>query len=102
MSSSLTHNVNYVHIDDEVFETTLAISSLQKGKDLSDPFKDHPFHHVPIDEETPIALEQDSDSKDEEEQTKDVMDIMWPISQSFSHVSCLFSLKLYLFILILV
>ena len=65
--SSLAHNVNHVHIDNE---TILAISSIQSGKDFLDPYKDHPFHQGPIDEETPIVMEQDIDSKDEEEQTK--------------------------------
>ena len=40
----LTHNVNHVYIDDEAVENALAISSLQSGKDLPDPYKDHPFH----------------------------------------------------------
>ena len=31
-SSSLTHKVNHVHIDDEEVETTLAMSSLQNGE----------------------------------------------------------------------
>ena len=43
-SSSLPHNVNHVHIDDEVVKFALALSSLRRGKDLSDPYKDHPFH----------------------------------------------------------
>ena len=51
-------------------ETMLAISSLRSGKDLSDPFNDHPFHQDPIGEETPIFMEQDNDSEEEEEQTK--------------------------------
>ena len=67
-SSSQTHNINHVHVDGEVLETTLAISSLQSGKDLSDPYKDHPIHQGPIEEEeTSIIVEQDSDSEDEEE-----------------------------------
>ena len=50
-------------------ETALAISSLQSGKDLPDPYKDHPIHQDPIEEkETPIIVEQDSDSEDKEEQ----------------------------------
>ena len=36
-SSSLTHNVNHVRIDDEAMETALALSSLRSGKDLPDP-----------------------------------------------------------------
>ena len=68
-SSSQTHNINHIHVDKEVVETTLAISSLQSGKDLPDPYKDHPIHQGPIKEkETPIIVEQDSDSEDEEEQ----------------------------------
>ena len=43
-SSSLTHNVNHFHFDDKAVETALAILSLQSGKDLPDPYKDHPFH----------------------------------------------------------
>ena len=68
--SNLTHNVNHGHIDGEAVETTLAISSLQSGKDLSDPYKDHLFHQGKIDEETSIVVEQDNDSEDEEEQSK--------------------------------
>ena len=50
-------------------ETTLAISSLQSGKALSDPYKDHPIHQGQNEEkEMPIIVEQDSDSEDEEEQ----------------------------------
>ena len=49
-------------------ETTLAISSLRSGKALPDPYKDHPIHQGPIEEEeAPIIVEQDS-SEDEEEQ----------------------------------
>ena len=45
----------------------LAISSLRSGKNLSDPYKDHPIHQGPIEEEeAPIIVEQDS-SEDEEE-----------------------------------
>ena len=51
-------------------ETTLAILSLRSGKDLWDPYKDHPIHQGPIDEETSIIVEHDNDSEDEEEQTK--------------------------------
>ena len=49
---------------------TLAISSLWSGKDLPDPYKDHPIHQGPIEEETPIIVKHDSDSEDEEEQAK--------------------------------
>ena len=49
-------------------ETALAISSLRSGKALPDPYKDHPFHQGSNEEkETPIIVEQDSDSEDEEE-----------------------------------
>ena len=48
-------------------ERTLVISSLRSGKNLSDPYKDHPIHQGLIEEEeTPIIVEQDS-SEDEEE-----------------------------------
>ena len=43
-SLSQTHNINHVHVDEEAMETTLAISSLRSGKDLPDPYKDHPIH----------------------------------------------------------
>ena len=50
-------------------ETTLTISSLRSGKALLDPYKDHPTHQGQYEEkETPIIVEQDSDSVDEEEQ----------------------------------
>ena len=50
-------------------EKALAISSLQSGKDLPDPYKYHPIHQGLIEEEvTPIIVEHDSDSEDEEEQ----------------------------------
>ena len=49
----------------------LAVLSLQSGEDLPDPYKDHPIHQGPIEEEeAPIIVEHDSDSIDEEEQTK--------------------------------
>ena len=49
----------------------LAISNFQSGKDLLDPYKDHPIHQGPIEEEeVRIIIEHDSDSEDEEEQTK--------------------------------
>ena len=52
-------------------ETSLAISSLWSGKDLPDPYKDHPIHQGPIEEEeTPIIIEHNSDSKDKEEHAK--------------------------------
>ena len=50
-------------------EMALAISSLRSGKDLPDPYKDHPIHQGSIEEkEMPIIVEQDSDLEDEEEQ----------------------------------
>ena len=68
-SLNQTHNINYVHIDEEAVETTLAMSSLRSGKALPDPYKDHPFHQgLSEEKETPIIIEQDNDSKDEEEQ----------------------------------
>ena len=49
-------------------ETALAISSLRSGKNLPDPYKDHPIHQGPIEEkEMRIIIEQDIDSDDEEE-----------------------------------
>ena len=51
-------------------ETTLAISSVRSGKDLPDPYKDHPVHQGPIMEDTPSIMEHDNDLVDEEEQTK--------------------------------
>ena len=65
--SSQTHNINHVHVDEEDVETTLPISSLRSGKDLSDPNKDHPIHQGLIEEETLIIIEHDNDSEDEEE-----------------------------------
>ena len=63
------HNINHVHVDEEAVETTLAISSLQSGKPLQDPYKDHPIHQGQNEEkETPIIVEQNCDSEDEEEQ----------------------------------
>ena len=68
VSSSQTHNINHVHVDKEAVETALAISSIQSGKNLPDPYKDHPIHQGPMEEEeAPIIAEQDS-SEDEEEQ----------------------------------
>ena len=49
----------------------LTISSLRNGKDLLDPYKDHPFHKGLIDEETLIIMaKRDNSFKDENEQTK--------------------------------
>ena len=68
-SSSQTHNINHVHVDEEAVETALVIPSLRSGKALPDPYKDHPIHQGTSEEnETPIIIEQDSDSEDEEEQ----------------------------------
>ena len=67
-SSSQTHNINHVHVNEEAMKTALAISSLQSDKDLPDPYKDHLFHQGSIEEETPIIVEHDSDSEDEKEQ----------------------------------
>ena len=45
--------------------------SLQRDKDLLDPYKDHPLHKGSIDEETSIVVvEQDSSSVNEEEQMR--------------------------------
>ena len=68
VSSSQTHNINHVHVDEKAVETALEISSLRSGKNLPDPYKDHPIHQGPMEEEeAPIIAEQDS-SEDEEEQ----------------------------------
>ena len=67
-SSSQTHNLSHVHVDEEAMEAELAISSLRSGKDLPDPYKDHPLHKSSIDDETPtVVVEQDSSFDDEEE-----------------------------------
>ena len=66
-STSQTHNINHVHVDEETMETTLAISGLRSGKHLLDRYKDHPIYQGLIDEKTPIIVEHDSDSEDEEE-----------------------------------
>ena len=67
-SSSQTHNINHVQVDEEAVEMALAISSLPSGKDLSDPYKDHPIHQGPIEEEeAQIIIKHDSDLEDEEE-----------------------------------
>ena len=64
-----THNINHVHVDEEAVETALAISSIRSEKALVDRYKDHPFHQGSNEEkETPIIVEQDIDSEDEEEQ----------------------------------
>ena len=52
-------------------ETTFRISSLRSGNDLPDPYKDHPIHQGPIEEEEiPIIVEHDNNSEDEEEYAK--------------------------------
>ena len=43
-SSSQTHNLSHVHVDEDAVEAALAISSLRSGKDLPDAYKDHPLH----------------------------------------------------------
>ena len=68
-SSTQTHNINHVHVDEEAIESALAISSLRSEKALPGPYKDHPFHQGQNEEkEMPIIAEQDSDSEDKEEQ----------------------------------
>ena len=68
-SSTQTHNINHVHVDEEAVESAMAISSLRSGKTLSDPYKDQPFHQGQKEaEETPIIVKQDTDSEDKEEQ----------------------------------
>ena len=63
--------MNQIHIEDKAVETALAISRLRRGKDLSDTYKDHPFHQGMIEKEMPlIVAEQDIDSEDGEEKTK--------------------------------
>ena len=67
-SSSQMHNLSHVHVDEEAVEAALTMSSLRNGKDLPDPYKDHPLHKSLIDNETPtVVVEQDSSSDDEEE-----------------------------------
>ena len=67
-SSTQTHNINHIHVDEEAVESALAVSSLRSGKTLPDPYKDHPFHQgQKEEEETPIIVEQDTDLEDEEE-----------------------------------
>ena len=61
--------VQDIHVDEEAVESALAVSSLRSGKTLPDPYKDHPFHQgQKEEEETPIIVEQDTYSEDEEEQ----------------------------------
>ena len=68
-SSSQMHNINHIHVDEDAVETTSVISSLRKGKDVPDPCKDHPIHQGSVEEEeTPIIVEHDTDSENEEEQ----------------------------------
>ena len=49
-SSSQMYNLSHIHVDEEAVEIALAISSLRSGKDLPDPYKDHPLHKISIDE----------------------------------------------------
>ena len=70
-SSSQTHNLSHVHVDEEAVEAALVISSLRSGKDLPDPYKDHPLHKSSIGEETlTVVVEQDSSFDDEEERVR--------------------------------
>ena len=70
-SSSQMHNLSHVHVDEEAVKTALAISSLRSGKDLPDPYKDHPLHKSSIDEEIlRVVVEQDFSSEDEEERVR--------------------------------
>ena len=70
-SSSQMHNLSHVHVDEEAVEAALAISSLRSGKDLPDPYKDHPLHKSLIDDETlTVVVEPDSSSNDEEERVQ--------------------------------
>ena len=55
-SSSQMHNLSHVHVDEEAVETALVISSIRSGKDLPNPYKDHPLHKNSIDEETPTVI----------------------------------------------
>ena len=65
------HNLSHVHVDETAVVAALAISSLRSGKDLPDPYKDHPLHKSSIDKETrTVVVEQDSSSDDEEEQVQ--------------------------------
>ena len=59
--------MNHVHIDKEAVETTLSILSLQIGKNLPDPYKYHPYHQGPIDEETQIFVAKQDNSYEDEE-----------------------------------
>ena len=70
-SSSQTHNLSHVHLDEEAVEAALAISSLRIGKDLLDPYKDHPLHKSSINDEPPtVIVEADSSSDDDEERVR--------------------------------
>ena len=63
--------MNHVHVDKETVETTLSTLSLQSGNDLPNPDKDHPFYKGLTDDETPtIVVEQDTTSKDNDNQTE--------------------------------
>ena len=70
-SLSQTHNLSHVHVDEEEVEAALAILSLRSGKDLPDPYKDHPLHKSSIGDETPtVVVEPDNSSDDEEERVR--------------------------------
>ena len=62
VSSTQTHNLNHVHVDEEAVEMALVISSLRSGKDLPDLYKNHPIHQGLIIKDTPNIIEHDSDS----------------------------------------
>ena len=63
--------MNHNHVNEEAMETTLAISSLWSGKNLLDPYKDHPIHKGSIDEEIPPTfVKQDNSFEDEDEKTR--------------------------------
>ena len=65
------HDLSHVHVDEEAVEAALVISSLRSGKDLPDPYKDHPLQKSSINDETPtVIVEQDSSSDDEEERVR--------------------------------
>ena len=54
------------HIILTMYTSALAISSLRSGKNLPDPYKDHPIHQGLIEEEeAPIIVEQDSSEEEE-------------------------------------
>ena len=68
VSLSQTHNINHVYVDEEALKTALAVSSLRSGKNLPDPYKDHPINQGPIEEEEALIIVEQDSSEDEEEQ----------------------------------